>query len=246
MDSINTASTFIIHTLVPQCDARSQNQSETEGELLMDGSATHNGFGDIDGPTTRFLARVAKETSYLHRDCAPAPTDERFFKEGVETYRVGQIKVGEKVITIHSFDGGRVFNTLQQQTEAPSDNEQLFVADWPIEEENGQSYSSFYFKSRPSKYDVKKAHQIHQIKIAMENRDLPQQFRCDHCAERVHWTKLTGDDCMTLEERVVLVKKQLCNCENTLALLREGLEPDQAISAVGSTTGKETLVPTTD
>lgn len=199
----------------------------------MGSDHTTTSFGDIDGPTTRFLARIAKNINYLHRDCSPTPTNERFYRDGVETYEVGQLDISGAIVTIYSFDGGRVFNTLQQRTEntpSNSEAEQFFAVDWPIEQENGQSYISFYFKTRPSKEEIKKAHRIHQVKIAIENRKLLQEFRCQHCSERVHWTNLKEDGDMTMEERVIMLEKQLCNCEGSLELLQEGLDDGHIIS----------------
>lgn len=205
-------------------------------------------FGDIDGPTTRFLARIAKDINFLHRDCSTSPTNERFFREGVNTYEVGQLEVDGEIITIYSFNAGRVFNTLQQQTSGTSSKkevEQFFAADWPVKEETGQSYITFYFKTRPSKSEIKKAHAIHQVKIAIENREVIQEFRCENCSERVHWTNLKNDEEMSLEERIILLEKQLCNCEGSLSLLRKGLaenEPASASSVSGSS-GKPTAPP---
>lgn len=184
-------------------------------------------FGDIDGPTTDFLSRIAEDISYLHRETASTPTDERFYKEGVETYEVGKLKIDGSVITIYSFDGGRVFNTLQQRADDPSTGggtDQFFAVDWPVEQENGQSYKTFYFKSRPSEISIRKAHHIFQVKIAIENREVLQEFRCQSCSERVHWTNLKNDDTMTLCERVIMLQKQVCNCEGSLELLEEGLD----------------------
>jgi len=196
-------------------------------------------FGDIDAPTTRFLARAAKDIGYLLKDCSTAPTDERFYKEGVETYRVGQLDIDGAVVTIYSFDGGRVFNTLQQQTDEAADEvSQFFAVDWPVEQEDGQSYHSFYFKHRPCEERIRKAHCIHKVKIAIENREVLQEFRCQNCSERVHWTNLKDDDEMTLMERVIMLEKQVCNCEGSLELLKEGLEGEDVASpteAVGAT-----------
>lgn len=188
------------------------------------------GFGDIDGPTTRFLSRIANDISYLLKDCSTAPTDERFYKEGVETYRVGQLDIDGAVVTIYSFDGGRVFNTLQQRTdESDKDISQFFAVDWPIEHENSQSYHSFYFKTRPSKTEIKKAHCIHKVKIAIENREVLQEFRCQNCSERVHWTNLKDDKGMTLVERVIMLENQFCNCEGSLELLQEKIDEENII-----------------
>lgn len=189
-------------------------------------------FGDMDGPSTRFLSRVAKDINYLLKDCSPTPTNERFYREGVDTYEVGQLDIDGAVITIYSFDGGRVFNTLQQKADDPEDGdvEQFFAVDWPVEQDSGQSYHSFYFKARPSKSEIKKAHCIHQLKIAIENREVHQEFRCQHCSKRVHWTNLTNDEDMALEERVIMLEKELCNCEGSLELLQEGLDGSHVIS----------------
>lgn len=189
-------------------------------------------FGDIDGPTTRFLSRVAKDIEYLLKDCSPSPTNERFFREGVKTYEVGKVEIDGEVITIYSFNAGRVFNTLQKQTDNPDEEvEQFFAVDWPVQQESGQTYHSFYFKSCPSKAEIKKAYQIHQIKIAIENREVLQEFRCQNCSERVHWTNLRDDCEMSLDERVILLEKQVCNCESSVDLIREGLDDSDLGSA---------------
>jgi hypothetical protein len=195
-------------------------------------SAQANGFGDIDAPTTRFLARVAEDIDYLHRDCSTSPTDERFFRDGVETYRVGQLDIDGTVATIYSFDAGRVFNTLQEKADNDTgeDISQFFAVDWPVEEEKGRSYLSFYFKSRPCEDEVRKAHCLHKVKIAIENRKLLQHFRCENCSERVHWTDLKDDSDMTLMERVVMLEQQVCNCKGSLDLLREGVDEDRITS----------------
>lgn len=203
-----------------------------------------SGFGDIDGPTTRYLSRVAKDIEYLLKDCSPSPTNERFFREGVKTYEVGKVEIDGKVITIYSFDAGRVFNTLQKQTDSPDEEvEQFFAVDWPIQQESGQTYHSFYFKSCPSKAEIKKAYQIHQVKIAIENREVLQEFRCENCSERVHWTNLRDDCEMGLEERVVLLEKKLCNCENSAELLQDSLDESELVPTTATPeTNRETVI----
>jgi len=189
-------------------------------------------FGDIDGPTTRFLTRVAKDIGYIHRDPSTARTDKQFFREGVETYCVGQLDIDGTVVAIYSFDSGRVFNTLQEKASNDADENisQFFAVDWPVEQENGESYLSFYFKSRPCEEEIKKVHCLHKVKAAIENRELPQQFRCENCSKRVHWTNLEDDSDMTLMERVVMLEQQVCNCEGSLDLLREGVDEDRLTS----------------
>ncbi|QLH82390.1 hypothetical protein [Halosimplex pelagicum] len=205
----------------------------------MSSGQTTTSFGAIDAPTTRFLARAAKDIDYLLKDCSPTPTDERFYKEGVETYRVGQLEIDGAVISIYSFDAGRVFNTLQERTDEPDEEiSQFFAVDWPVQQEDGQSYHSFYFKNRPCEERIRQAHCIHKVKIAIENRELPQEFRCENCSERVHWTNLTEDCDMTLMERVIMLEKQVCNCEGSLNLLKEGMDEESVTSptvATGST-----------
>jgi hypothetical protein len=112
--------------------------------------------------------------------------------------------------------------------------------DWPVEQDKGQSYHSYYFKHRPCEERIKKAHCIHKIKIAIENREVLQEFRCQNCSERVHWTNLKNDSEITLEERIIMLKKKVCNCEGTFDLLKEKIEEENISAhtvAIGTTRG---------
>lgn len=211
----------------------------------MSGDRTTTSFGAIDGPTTRYLARVASNINFLLKDCSTSPTDERLFKQGVDTYRVGQLEIDGAVVTIYSFNSGDVFNRLNQQTDdAGEEISQFFAVDWPVKQDNGRSYNTFYFKTRPCEERIKMAHCIHKVKIAIENRELLQEFRCQNCSERVHWTNLRDDEDMTLLERVVFLQKQVCNCEESLSVLREGTDTENAVEpeiATETTTGRLAL-----
>lgn len=214
--SINTASEFIPQWYVGRIYATTNRKPNANLEVVLLTTRKPIGHTQLDPDTKEFLAGVANDISLIYRDFCSEMGEHSNEKIPSE---VGKVAINGSAITICRFDAAEAPEHIKQKMQSPGvAGDWIFIAGWPNScDESDSGCTCFYFHEYPTREDIEKARLIKKVKIAIENRQLMQRYRCNKCLERVHWTDLNNDADLSFFKRTIMLKEKLCNCQSSQA-----------------------------
>lgn len=185
----------------------------------------------LDHKTECYLARIANEIGYIHRDHTEKPTRLLFSEKDIQIYQCRSIPVDDgDIIDVFQFPAHHADFVTGTDDVDESGDEFYYATDWPIDTGSGYSHLTFIFDSDPTKEAVKKARLINKICRRIEYDSLNQHFTCQVCSQRRHWTdtvKSENNDDPDLRERALMLQNEICNYSVLLGELHSTPETEE-------------------
>jgi hypothetical protein len=180
----------------------------------------------IDGPTNRYIQRIARNIGYFDKILNAKPTTHILTEMGLDYVVLDNLELNcDGIATIFSVETAEIANTDRWGSSGGFTDcgENMYVVDWAVTNLDTEQYEhrTFIFSDLPDQDSITTAHQLNKIRCVIGQSHTEQHYTCECCGSRVHWTQLETPEWMgeeTLDQRITMMKQKVCGCEATRVL----------------------------